>query len=167
MEQQSKFPEIYPASGGSVPGLSWTLKKFEELTPIELYKIMQLRNEVFVVEQNCVYQDADNKDIKGYHFMGWDGETLVAYTRLLPQGVSYTEASIGRVVSNPKYRRTGAGRELMQRSIENTFILFNCNAIKIGAQLYLKKFYELLGFVQCSDEYLEDNIPHIEMILIK
>jgi ElaA protein len=163
MQQQSKFP--FRGQGPEL--LNWTLKKFEDLTPFELYKIMQLRNEVFVVEQNCVYQDADNKDLKAHHFMGWDGDTLVAYTRLLPQGVSYTEASIGRVVSSPKYRRTGAGRELMQRSIENTFILFNCNAIKIGAQLYLKKFYESLGFVQSSGEYLEDNIPHIEMIYVK
>ncbi|MBP6025604.1 GNAT family N-acetyltransferase [Ferruginibacter sp.] len=147
--------------------LHWVLKKFEELTPFELYNIMQLRNEVFVVEQNCVYQDADNKDPKSFHFMGWDNTTLVAYTRIIPQGISYTEASIGRVVSSPKYRGTGAGRALMQLSINNTFKLFNCNAIKIGAQLYLKKFYESLGFVQCSDQYLEDNIPHIEMILSK
>ncbi len=161
MEQQFKFP--FRGQGQ----LTWTLKKFDELTSLELYRIMQLRNEVFVVEQNCVYQDADNKDIKSHHFMGWDGDVLVAYTRLLPQGLSFTEASIGRVVSNPKYRGTGAGRELMQRSIENTFILFNCNTIRIGAQLYLKKFYESLGFVQCSPEYLEDNIPHIEMILVK
>ncbi len=147
--------------------LHWVLKKFEELTPFELYNIMQLRNEVFVVEQNCVYQDADNKDPKSFHFMGWDNTTLVAYTRIIPQGISYTEASIGRVVSSPKYRGTGAGRALMQLSINNTFKLFNCNAIKIGAQLYLKKFYESLGFVQCSDQYLEDNIPHIEMMLSK
>lgn len=99
--------------------------------------------------------------------MGWDNTTLVAYTRIIPQGISYTEASIGRVVSSPKYRGTGAGKALMQLSINNTFKLFNCNAIKIGAQLYLKKFYESLGFVQCSDQYLEDNIPHIEMILLK
>jgi ElaA protein len=163
MQQQSKFSANWRRHGQ----LTWLLKKFEDLTPFELYNIMQLRNEVFVVEQNCVYQDADNKDVKAHHFMGWDGDVLVAYTRLLPQGISYTEASIGRVVSNPKYRGTGAGRQLMQNSIENTFILFNCNAIKIGAQLYLKKFYESLGFVQCSPEYLEDNIPHIEMTLVK
>ena len=147
--------------------LHWIIKKFDELTPAELYAIIQLRNEVFVVEQNCVYQDADNKDQKCFHFMGWGGATLVAYTRIIPQGISYTEASIGRVVSSPKYRGTGAGRELMQRSIDNTFKLFNCSSIKIGAQLYLKKFYETLGFVQSSDQYLEDNIPHIEMILSK
>ena len=147
--------------------LNWTLKKFDDLTAAELYAIMQLRNEVFVVEQNCVYQDADNKDVKCFHFMGWDNATLVAYTRIIPQGISYTQASIGRVVTNPKYRGTGAGRELMQLSINHTYKLFNCTAIKIGAQLYLKKFYESLGFVQCSQQYLEDNIPHIEMLLSK
>lgn len=148
--------------------LNWILKKFEELTPAELYAIMQLRNEVFVVEQNCVYQDADNKDLKSFHFMGWDGDTLVAYTRLLPQGVSYADASsIGRVVSSPKYRATGAGRALMQLSIRHTFSLFDCDIIRIGAQLYLKKFYESLGFTQSSEMYLEDNIPHIEMVMTK
>lgn len=147
--------------------LHWTLKKFEDLNPVELYRILQLRNEVFVVEQNCPYQDADNKDLKAHHFMGWHGDILVAYTRLIPPGISYTEASIGRVVSSPKYRGTGAGRALMELSIQNTLILFNCNTIKIGAQLYLKKFYESLGFAQCSGEYLEDNIPHIEMIFAK
>ncbi|MFN8253281.1 MAG: GNAT family N-acetyltransferase [Ferruginibacter sp.] len=148
-------------------GLHWTLKKFEALTPVELYRILQLRNEVFVVEQNCPYQDADNKDLAAHHFMGWDGDTLVAYTRLIPPGISYDEASIGRVVSSPKYRGTGAGRALMELSIQNTLIIFNCNTIKIGAQLYLHQFYTSLGFMQCSDEYLEDNIPHIEMIFTK
>ena len=147
--------------------LQWTVKKFDELTSAELYAVMQLRNEVFVVEQNCVYQDADGKDPKCFHFMGWDGITLAAYTRIIPQGISYTEASIGRVVSSPKYRGTGVGRELMILSISHTFTLFNCTIIKIGAQLYLKKFYESLGFVQSSGEYLEDNITHIEMILTK
>ena len=147
--------------------LQWALKKFAELTVAELYAILQLRNEVFVVEQNCPYQDADDKDQKSLHFMGWDGSTLVAYTRIIPQGISYTEASIGRVVTSPKYRDLGAGKTLMQLSITNTFNQFNCSQIKIGAQLYLKKFYEGLGFIQCSPEYLEDNIPHIEMLLTK
>ena len=147
--------------------LNWILKKFDELTPFELYSIMQLRNEVFVVEQNCVYQDADDKDQQSLHLCGWDEEKLVAYTRIIPQGISYTEASIGRVVTSPAYRKTGAGRLLMQESIGRTFSQFNCPAIKIGAQLYLKKFYQSLGFVQSSEEYLEDGIPHIEMILKK
>ncbi len=161
MEQQSKSP--FKEQGQ----LEWQLKKFNELSVAELYAILQLRNEVFVLEQNCPYQDADNKDQKSLHFMGWDGDTLVAYTRIIPQGISYTEASIGRVVTSSKYRGTGAGRQLMQLSISNTFQQFNCTAIKIGAQLYLKRFYESLGFVQCSNEYLEDNIPHIEMLLSK
>ncbi len=146
----------------------WVLKKFEELTPAELYTIMQLRNEVFVVEQNCVYQDADSKDAGCYHFMGWHGAALAAYTRIIPKGICYNDAaSIGRVVTAPKYRAVGAGRQLMQLSIQHTFMLFNCNTITIGAQLYLQKFYESLGFVQSSTTYLEDNIPHIEMQLVK
>jgi ElaA protein len=147
--------------------LNWILKKFEELTASELYSIMQLRNEVFVVEQNCVYQDADDKDQPSLHFCGWDNEKLVAYTRIIPPGISYAEASIGRVVTSPAYRKTGAGRQLMQESISRTYIQFNCPAIKIGAQLYLTKFYQSLGFVQSGEEYLEDGIPHIEMILHK
>lgn len=147
--------------------LTWTFKKFDELTPAELYAIMQLRNEVFVVEQNCVYQDADNKDPDCYHFMGWDGPILAAYTRIIPQGIAYTEASIGRVLTSPKYRGIGAGRQLMIKSISLTFNQFNSSVIKIGAQLYLKNFYESLGFIKCSEEYLEDNIPHIEMLLTK
>ncbi|MEI9955232.1 MAG: GNAT family N-acetyltransferase [Ferruginibacter sp.] len=147
--------------------LDWTLKKFEELTTTELYAILQLRNEVFVVEQNCPYQDADDKDQKSLHFMGWNGDTLAAYTRIIPQGISYAQASIGRVVTLPKYRKNGLGKILMQLSIDNTMQQFNCTEIKIGAQLYLKTFYENLGFTQCSEVYLEDNIPHIEMLLTK
>lgn len=145
--------------------LNWILKKFEALTPYELYDIMWLRNEVFVVEQNCVYQDADYKDQKGWHYMGRNEEgTLIAYVRLLPPGVSYAEPSIGRVLTNPAARGTGAGRLLMQNAIEECKALFGDVPIKIGAQYYLLKFYSSLGFVQTSDIYLEDNIEHIEMI---
>lgn len=147
--------------------LNWKLKKFDELTTAELYAIMQLRNEVFVVEQNCVYQDADNKDQLSLHFCGWDNKKLVAYTRIIPPGISYTEASIGRVVTSPAYRNTGAGRQLMKESIGRTFSQFNCNEIKIGAQIYLTKFYESFGFMQSGTQYLEDGITHIEMILHK
>ena len=146
--------------------LNWIVKKFEALTPYELYNIMWLRNEVFVVEQNCVYQDADYKDQKGWHLMGVDEEgRLMAYVRLLPVGVSYeSEPSIGRVVTNPAARGTGVGRELMQIAIEQCKALFGNTAIKIGAQYYLLKFYSSLGFEQTSEIYLEDNIEHIEMI---
>lgn len=147
--------------------LNWVHKKFNELSAPELYAIMQLRNEVFVVEQNCVYQDADDKDQASVHLCGWDNEKLVAYTRIIPPGISYTEASIGRVVISPAYRKTGSGRQLMKESINLTHILFNCSVIRIGAQVYLTDFYQSLGFVQCSPPYLEDGIPHIEMILHK
>ena len=145
--------------------MNWVLKKFDTLTPSELYAIIQLRNEVFVVEQHCVYQDADNKDPGAYHYMGWKDNKLVAYTRLLPPGLSYNEQSIGRVVTSPAARKSGLGRELMKNSIDTIYSLFGKQAIKIGAQLYLKNFYASLGFQQTSDIYLEDGIEHVEMLL--
>jgi ElaA protein len=146
--------------------MNWVLKKFDKLTPYELYAIMQLRIAVFAVEQNCVYQDADNKDLKCYHLMGFDENNLVAYTRIVPAGISYAESSIGRVVVLPVARRNGTGKKLMQKTLENLFILFGKVPVKIGAQLYLKKFYESLGFQQTSGIYPEDGIEHIEMLLI-
>lgn len=145
--------------------LQWILKKFDDLAPAELYAVMQLRNEVFVVEQNCVYQDADNKDPGSWHLMGWQEGKLVAYTRLLPPGLAWPEPSIGRVVTSPSIRRTGAGRELMERSIAMTRSLFGDLPIRIGAQLYLKSFYASLGFQPISEVYLEDDIEHVEMVL--
>lgn len=146
--------------------LNWTTKKFDNLTPHELYAIMQLRNEVFVLEQNCIYQDADGKDLHAWHCMGWNeyGQ-LMAYTRLLPAGVAYDIPSIGRVVTHADVRRLGAGKELMNQSIKTCYDLFGKRPIKIGAQLYLKKFYESFGFEQTSEVYLEDGIEHIEMVL--
>lgn len=145
--------------------ITWGLKKMEELSAHELYQILQVRSEVFVVEQNCVYLDADGKDEKGYHFCGWMGQDLAAYCRLLPEGVSYSDAaSIGRVLTNERYRNIGAGKILMKKAIQITYELFPTSSIKIGAQLYLLKFYSELGFKQISDTYLEDGIPHIEML---
>lgn len=144
--------------------IQWTLKKFEELSVVELYKIIQLRNEVFVVEQTCAYQDADEKDFGSHHLMGWIGDDLAAYTRLLPAGLSFDEISIGRVVTSPRYRQKGYGKILMKKSIESAYFLFTVQPIKIGAQLYLQRFYEGLGFTKCSDIYLEDDIQHIEML---
>ncbi|WP_430898185.1 MULTISPECIES: GNAT family N-acetyltransferase [unclassified Paraflavitalea] len=146
--------------------MNWITKPFDELTPLELYKIIQLRNEVFVVEQNCVFQDADDKDQKCYHLMGWNEDRLAAYTRLVPVGVSYPNyISIGRVITNPKDRRSGFGKELMRVSIDKCYELWGKAPIKIGAQLYLKNFYESFGFQQISDVYDEDGIDHIEMLL--
>jgi ElaA protein len=144
--------------------IQWLLKKFEALSPYQVYAILQLRNEVFVVEQHCVFQDADDKDQHSYHLLGFSDNKLVAYTRIVPAGVIYEQASIGRVVTSPSIRRAGAGRQLMQQSIQTVYELFGKVPIKIGAQLYLKKFYESLGFVQVSEVYLEDGIEHIYMI---
>lgn len=144
--------------------LNWTLKKFEDLSPDELYAILRLRSEVFVVEQNCVFLDMDNKDQQCYHLLGWQEDLLAAYTRLVPPGISYEQPSIGRVVTSPAARGGGIGKLLMKKSIDEIIKLFGKNPIKIGAQLYLKRFYESLGFVQTGDIYDEDGIDHIKMI---
>jgi len=144
--------------------LRWELKTFENLTPNELYALLRLRSEVFVVEQNCVFLDMDNKDQFSYHNMAFIGKDLVAYTRLIPPKKVYPYMSIGRVVTSPNYRKQHIGRILMHESIQTCYTLFGKAPIQIGAQLYLKKFYESLGFVQSSAIYDEDGIDHIEMI---
>jgi ElaA protein len=142
---------------------------FKDLTVYELYDILALRLEVFCVEQNCPYQDADGKDLEGWHLMGKNTEgVLVAYTRLLPKGVSYENyASIGRVVNSPKVRGLGYGKMLMTESITQMEKLFPNEPVKIGAQSYLLQFYQSLGFESTGEEYLEDGIPHTSMILIR
>ena len=146
--------------------LTFSCLPFADLKPHELYEIMALRQEVFVVEQNCPYLDCDGKDQQSWHFMGRDATgKLVAYTRLLPVGLAYENyASIGRVVSSPSARGTGAGRELMAKSVEMAQHLFGAGPIKIGAQTYLLKFYEGFGFQSTGEEYLEDGIPHTKMV---
>lgn len=144
--------------------MNWIIKKFYELSNDELYAILRLRNEVFVVEQNCVYRDLDDKDQESYHLMGWKGNLLAAYTRILPPGISYEYASIGRVVTSPAARGEGIGKELMEKSIAEANRLFGLVPIKIGAQCYLEKFYTSLGFEKSSEPYFEDGIEHVEMI---
>ena len=144
--------------------LTWKLKTFEHLTPFELYAVLRLRSEVFVVEQNCAFLDMDNIDLSCYHLMGWNENNLVAYTRLMDKHVKYDMMSIGRVVTSPAYRGQGFGMELMKQSIDRLYDLFGKNPIKIGGQLYLRRFYESFGFEKSSEIYLEDNIEHIEMI---
>ncbi|RPD39094.1 GNAT family N-acetyltransferase [Chitinophaga barathri] len=145
-------------------GISWSIKTFTELTNEELYQVLRLRSEVFVVEQQCCYLDMDNYDQKALHLQGVNEHGLVAYTRLFAPGVKFDMASIGRVISSPSARGKGFGRELMEVSIAGVESNWGKIPIKIGAQLYLQKFYESLGFVQSSEMYLEDHIPHIEMI---
>ena len=147
--------------------LTWKYKSFNDLIPQELYSILKLRSEVFVVEQNCVYLDTDDKDQQSFHLCGWDENNLVAYARILPPGLAFEEASIGRVVTDPQHRKSGSGRVLMQHAIEKTLQQFGVTEIKIGAQLYLLSFYTSLGFKISGPEYIEDGIPHIEMTLSK
>lgn len=147
--------------------LTFSCLPFHLLTPYELYDIMSLRQEVFVVEQNCPYLDADGKDPGSWHLMGRSmAGKLICYTRLLPKGLAYDDyVSIGRVVSSPAVRGMGAGKVLMLRSIEMCLHLFDNQPIKIGAQSYLLKFYESFGFRSTGEEYLEDGIPHTKMVL--
>jgi ElaA protein len=143
--------------------LDWTIKTFESLSVHELYDILRLRSEIFVVEQNCVYLDLDGKDQKALHLFGTFEGIIVAHARLFKPGISFVHASIGRVVVHPKYRDQKWGHELMRQAILGVLEQFNETEITIGAQLYLKKFYESHGFVQTSEMYLEDDIPHIQM----
>lgn len=148
--------------------ITFTTKTFNELTNTELYQLLQLRAEVFVVEQNCPYLDMDDKDYKSFHVLGYDNDKLVACTRLVPAGISYdSEPSIGRVVTHPSVRSLGYGKLLMEYSINETKKRFNSSIIVIGAQLYLDKFYQNLGFIPEGEMYLEDNIPHMTMRLGK
>ena len=143
--------------------MRWVLKKFQELSVDELYALLRLRAEVFVVEQTCAFQDLDNKDQPSYQLLGYIQEELVAYTRLVPPGISYKAASIGRVVTSPAHRKKGLGKELMQVSIEHCERLFETTTLVIGAQCYLQDFYRSFGFTPSGEIYLEDGIEHIEM----
>ncbi|MBT8325764.1 MAG: GNAT family N-acetyltransferase [Winogradskyella sp.] len=144
--------------------LTFKFKTFNELELNELYDLLQLRSEVFVVEQNCVYQDIDGKDQKAYHILGYKNNTLVAYTRLFKPGDYFTEASIGRVVVSKRERMHKYGYDIMNASIEFIRDHLNAKLIKLSAQTYLKRFYNNLGFKENGAEYLEDDIPHIAML---
>ena len=145
--------------------INFILKYFDDLTIPELYDVLQLREAVFQIEQNCIYQDIDNKDKKCYHFMLYKDAELVAYCRIVPEGISYEGyVSIGRVASKIEYRKEGFGRQLMAKALDKTTQIFPHLPIKISAQSYLQKFYESFGFIKVSDEYLEDDIPHIAMV---
>jgi ElaA protein len=145
----------------------WKTKTFDELSTQELYQILKLRSEVFVVEQNCVYQDIDNKDQKALHLFGLLEGEIIAYSRLFKPGDYFEFSSIGRVVVAEKHRDKNFGHELIDQSIFEINNLFKVQNITISAQLYLKKFYESHGFVATSETYLEDDIPHIEMKISK
>ena len=143
----------------------WKCKSFNELTTEELYKILQLRLEVFAVEQNVVYQDCDNKDFKSYHLTASTNDELIAYSRIIPPGISYPDAaSIGRIVTAFRVRKQSIGKQLLEKSLAEVYNLFGKTPVIISAQLYLKRFYESFSFTQEGDSYIEDSIPHIAMI---
>ncbi|RKF05125.1 ElaA protein [Tenacibaculum lutimaris] len=141
-----------------------TVKKFQELTTSELYEILQLRSEVFVVEQDCVYQDIDGKDLKALHVLGVKEGKIIAYTRLFNSGEYFDTPSIGRVVVKESERKYGYGHDLIKASIKAIVDNYNETTITISAQTYLQKFYESHGFKQIGEGYLEDGIPHIRMV---
>ncbi|UPA29122.1 GNAT family N-acetyltransferase [Terrisporobacter glycolicus] len=147
--------------------MNWKIKKFNELNIEEIYKILALRNEIFIVEQECPYLDCDDKDLNSYHLFLRENGEIVSYLRILEKGVSYDEISIGRVAVKKSYRGKGISRKMMQKAIEFIENNLSENTIKIQAQAYLLDFYSSLGFKAVSEEYLEDNIPHIDMIYKK
>ncbi|KXO00666.1 GNAT family acetyltransferase [Aequorivita aquimaris] len=142
------------------------VKNFGELSTKELYDVLQLRSEVFVVEQDCVYQDIDGKDERALHIMGWEDGNLVAYARCFQAGDYFDEASIGRVLVRENYRKMGYGHAITKASIEAIKTNYKADKIKISAQVYLVIFYESHGFKTIGDRYMEDGIPHIAMLRV-
>ena len=140
------------------------IKSFEELNKTELYQIAQLRIAVFIVEQDCPYPDLDDMDQESLHFWIRDGNEIVSYLRITPPGLRFVEPSLGRIVTKQNYRSKGFAENLIKQAI-NHICAEKPEAIRISAQSYLEKYYEKFGFFKASDEYLEDNIPHIEMLL--
>ncbi len=145
--------------------MSWSIKTFEELSGQELYSILQIRNAVFIVEQNCAYQDVDNKDLSAFHLFYIKDNAMQAYCRILPAGASYKEVSIGRFLSVKSARNLGLGKVMMQKAIQFVQEKWHKQNIRISAQQYLEAFYGSFGFKSQGSVYLEDNIPHIEMLL--
>ncbi|MEO8193042.1 MAG: GNAT family N-acetyltransferase [Gemmatimonadales bacterium] len=149
------------------PAIAWQCTPFKDLSPEDLYAAMELRQRVFVVEQQCAYMDADGSDPKAEHLLGWqtvrDWRRLVAYARIFPPRVKYAEASIGRIVTHPDVRGSGAGRELMRQAIERVETSGWGNEIRIAAQMYLERFYESYGFKRVTEPYTEDDIWHVDM----
>jgi ElaA protein len=154
--------------------MEWTLKAFTELSPDELYALLRLRQRVFVLEQKCPYVDCDGADAEALHLWGVDAvardprrpghaHAMVAYARLFGPGIKYEEASIGRIVTAPEARRTGAGRAVVARGLDELMRAFGPGPVKIQAQRYLLAFYESFGFARVSEDYLEDDIWHVDM----
>jgi ElaA protein len=169
MSEQAETRAISSAAGQARdPRLDWQWSAFAELSLDDLYTMLQVRQMVFVVEQTCPYLDMDGDDAKARHLLGWarhDGaRILAAYARIFPPGIKYREASIGRVVTHPLMRRKGMGEALMREALRRVGELAPAAAVRIGAQMYLERFYEKSGFRRVSEPYDEDGIIHIEML---
>ncbi len=145
--------------------MEFILKEFKDLTAHQLFEIYNLRSEVFIVEQNCAYQDVDNTDKVSKHLLVMEAETLAAYARIIPPGISYKQASIGRVVVKKTFRGKDLGKILMKECLNQMALFYPKQEIVISAQSYLLKFYTELGFKAEGEGYLEDNIPHTKMRL--
>jgi|SRR5690554_1034579 len=142
------------------------IRTFSELTLQELYDILRLRSEIFVMEQDCVYQDIDNRDQKALHILGMEDGFLVAYARCFRPGIYFREAAIGRILVRENYRRMGYGHKITKAAIDAINTKFKADKIKISAQVYLVIFYESHGFKTVGERYLEDGIPHIAMVRV-
>lgn len=145
--------------------ITWQTLEFDELGNHQLYAMLRLRQEIFVVEQDCVYLDLDGLDQQSAHILCWEGDTLLAGLRCLPPGLSYPQSSLGRIVAAPAARGRNLGRELVERGIAYNLQLWPGSDIRIGAQAYLEKFYTSMGFITDGEPYMEDGIEHIHMNL--
>jgi ElaA protein len=145
--------------------MNWTVQKIVSMDATTLYEIIKLRFDVFIIEQSCFYEEFDNKDLEAVHVYGRDDrDKIIAYLRILEPGVSFAEVSIGRVVVSSEYRKEGIGRDLMQMGLKAVRDLYGDVPVRISAQAYLQAFYRSLGFETQSEIYMEDDIPHIEML---
>jgi ElaA protein len=151
-------------AGRDLAPVRWTLAAFDALSLQQLYALLQLRSEVFVVEQACAFQDLDGTDAQAMHLLGHQGDALVAYARLFPAGIKYTEASIGRVTTRQSARGTGLGHALIREAMASLVSLWGAQPIRIGAQARLKAYYSQHGFVDVGKPYIEDGIDHLEMV---
>lgn len=140
------------------------IKQFDDLTGQEVYQILKLRQDVFILEQACFYEDMDNKDQVAHHLCIYEEGQVMAYLRILPPGLSYDEVSIGRVLVHQAARHKGYGRKMMMEAMDYISQVMKESAIRISAQAYLEDFYSSLGFVRASEDYLEDDILHLEML---
>ena len=144
--------------------IDWQWYRFDDFSAGRLYRVLAARVAVFVVEQNCPYQELDNLDQSAFHLVGWSGDSVVSYLRLFPPGLNSVEASLGRVMTEKQQRRKGYGRTALEKALELIEIRYPNSPLRISAQAYLEDFYQEFGFERCSEEFLEDDIPHLEML---